>query len=176
MCYGKIYNFPVTVLRFFNTYGPGHSLNNPYTGIIAIFLNRLLNHQAPIVYENGQQTRDFISVHDVVNACIETMKNDKTNGQVLNIGTGIPTKIKDIAIKLSDITKIDIQPKIINKYRKGDIRHCYASIDKISKLLDWKPKINLYDGLKEVVEWAKKQEVENKFNIAQMKLEEKNLI
>jgi dTDP-L-rhamnose 4-epimerase len=92
---GKVFNFPVVCLRLFNVYGPRQSLSNPYTGVLAIFLSRLLAGQSPVVYEDGHQKRDFISVHDVVNAGVKAIQSPDADGRVINIGNGMPRRIGD---------------------------------------------------------------------------------
>ncbi|MFQ5862619.1 MAG: NAD-dependent epimerase/dehydratase family protein [Candidatus Brocadiales bacterium] len=178
MClnFGRTYNFPTVALRYFNIYGPGQSLSNPYTGVIAIFLSRLKNNEAPVIYEDGLQTRDFISVHDIVDATILATERDEANYQVFNVGTGKPQTILKVAETLARLLEKDIKPKITHKHRKGDVRHCYADIKEIKNSLGWKPHIDLEQGLKEVVEWSNSQKAEDKFNIATKELMEKGLI
>jgi dTDP-L-rhamnose 4-epimerase len=173
---GKTYGIPCVALRYFNVYGPRQSLSNPYTGVAAIFLSRIKNNNAPVVYEDGNQTRDFISVHDIADANIECMKNSNADYNVFNVGTGIPLKIKGIAETLAKLLDVDVKPLVTNKFRKGDIRHCYADISKIKSKLGWHPKVSFEEGMKELIEWSKKVKAEDKFQEAASQLKEKGLI
>lgn len=173
---GKMYNIPVTVLRCFNVYGPRQSISNPYTGVSAIFISRLKNGKAPVIYEDGMQTRDFVSVRDVVDALIKAMESKKANFQVINIGSGIPTPIKEIAEVLAKHLHKKISPKILNTFRKNDIRHCFADISKAKKLLRWSPKVSLPQGLKELVAWSEKETSVDMFEQAEKELRKKKLL
>lgn len=176
MLTGKMYNIPVVSFRCFNVYGPRQSLSNPYTGVTAIFVSRLKNNNAPIIYEDGLQSRDFISVHDVVTALEQSIENDKTNYQIFNLGSGIPTPIKQIAQILAKLLGKKISPNTTGEYRVNDIRHCYADIAKIKKVLKWSPKVSLKEGLKELIEWSRNQEAVDTFDLAEKKMKEKKLI
>lgn len=173
---GRLYNIPVVSLRCFNVYGPRQSLSNPYTGVTAIFISRLKNGKAPVVYEDGIQTRDFISVHDVVDALITAMNNKKADYNVFNIGSGIPTSIKEAATILASLLKINIKPEVSYLARKDDIRNCFADNSKAKEMLGWKPKVTLEKGFFELIEWSEYQKAEDVFDKAQGELKEKNLI
>lgn len=173
---GKTYGIPVVALRYFNVYGPRQSLSNPYTGVVAIFMSRIKNDPPPVVYEDGLQTRDFISVHDVARANILAMEKDEANYGVLNVGTGIPMPIKRIAEILAELYGKDIQPEITNQFRKGDVRHCYSDNTKIRKKLGFEPQVSFEDGMKELIEWSKKVSSTDKFEMAAAELREKNII
>ncbi|MCM8811019.1 MAG: NAD-dependent epimerase/dehydratase family protein, partial [Candidatus Omnitrophica bacterium] len=125
---GKTYKIPVVSLRFFNVYGPRQSLSNPYTGVCAIFLSRIKNNNPPVIFEDGLQTRDFIWVEDVVNACILSMEKEAANYEIFNVGSGKPISILEIANLLIKLLGKDLKPDITFKFRKGDVRHCYADI------------------------------------------------
>ena len=114
----SLYNFPTVVLRGFNVYGPRQSLSNPYTGVSAIFISRLKNNREAICYEDGSQSRDFVSVHDVVRAFILALEKDSANGQVINIGSGKPTSIKDIAMIIAKTLSKENLVKISGEFRK----------------------------------------------------------
>lgn len=173
---GRMYKIPVVSLRLFNVYGPRQSLSNPYTGVAAIFISRLKNNKQPVVYEDGGQTRDFVSVHDVVNALILAMEKKAANYSVFNIGSGKPTSVKTIALALAMLLKKNIEPSITNDGRKGDIRHCFADTTKAKKFLGWKPQVSFEDGMKEVVEWSEKEKAEDVFEKATGELSDKKLI
>jgi dTDP-L-rhamnose 4-epimerase len=131
LIYGRNYNLPVTALRFFNIYGTRQSLSNPYTGVAAIFASRLLNDQAPLVFEDGEQMRDFVSVHDIVRANMLAM----------------------VAEILAKALGKQIAPVITQKYRAGDIRHCYADLSKARALLGYEPQVTYEQGFAELAAW-----------------------
>ena len=173
---GKTYSIPSVSLRYFNVYGPRQSLSNPYTGVAAIFISRLKNSHQPTVYENGLQTRDFVSVYDVVNANLLAMDIDKADYQAFNIGSGIPRTIKSIAESLASVMGKDLPPVITHTYRKGDVRHCFADIRKAQKLLGFEPKVTFEDGLRELIEWSNSAPAVDKFDLATQELKEKGLV
>ncbi|RKY30480.1 MAG: nucleoside-diphosphate-sugar epimerase [Candidatus Omnitrophota bacterium] len=176
MLIGKTYGIPVVSLRFFNVYGPRQSLSNPYTGVCAIFLSRIKNNKPPVIYEDGLQTRDFIWVGDIVRACILCMENEKANFEIFNVGTGKPVSIRKIATTIASLLNKKIKPEITYKFRKGDIRHCYADIRKIKKLLGFAPQVSLEEGLNKLINWAKRAKSVDKFSYAERELEEKGLV
>lgn len=151
---GTLYHIPFVSLRLFNVYGPRQSLSNPYTGVAAIFISRLKHDAQPIIYEDGLQTRDFVSVCDVVAALTASLEQTSANFQVFNIGSGRATSIKDIAVTLAELMGKHIQPKITKQLRKKDIRHCVADISKARKHLGWTPQIPLEKGLRELIAWS----------------------
>lgn len=176
LLHASLYNFPTTVLRGFNVYGPRQSLSNPYTGVSAIFISRLKNNKEAVCYEDGSQSRDFVSVHDVVRAFILAMKRDEANGQVINIGSGEPTSIKEIANTIAKSLGKEDLVKISGEYRKNDVKHCYANITKAKKILGWKPKISLEDGFEELIEWGEKEKAIDSFASAEKELKKKGLL
>lgn len=176
LLFSTLYNFPVVVLRGFNVYGPRQSLSNPYTGVSAIFISRLKNGEDAVCYEDGLMSRDFVSVHDVVRAFILALKSTKANGQVINVASGIPTSIKEIAEILSESLGKKGRVKVNGVFRKNDIRHCFADIKKAEKLLGWKPKVSLKKGFKELVEWGENQKSVDGFSEAEAELKKKGLI
>ncbi len=173
---GKTYGIPAVALRFFNVYGPRQSLSNPYTGVMAIFLSRIKNNKAPIIYEDAKQSRDFISVHDIVRANILAMEKKEANYQIFNVGSGEAITVLEIAERLISATKKSMKPEVTNKFRKGDIRHCFADIGKIKKFLGFQPKVNLKEGIEELVDWSRTVEAKDFFVQATKKLKDKNLI
>lgn len=162
LIYGRTYGVPVTALRFFNIYGTRQALSNPYTGVAAIFASRMLNSQAPLLFEDGEQMRDFVSVHDIVHANILALERTESNGEVINIGCGNPISIRKVADILARSLGKDIEPVITHKYRAGDIRHCYADISKARRLLGYEPRIGYEEGFKELAEWLGEQRAEDK--------------
>ncbi len=173
---GKTYDIPVVSMRCFNVYGPRQSLSNPYTGVTAIFISRLKNNQKPVVYEDGEQSRDFVSVHDVVDVLIVALENKKADYNIFNIGGGKPTSIKTVAQTLSKLLKKNSGLDINLSFRKNDIRHCFADITKANKLLSWKPKITLESGFEELIVWSEKEEAHDLFKKAEDELREKHLL
>lgn len=176
LLFSSLYNFPTVVLRGFNVYGPRQSLSNPYTGVTAIFISRLKNGGDAVCYEDGLQSRDFISVHDMVRAFILALKSTKANGQVINIASGKPTSIKKVAEVLSTSLEKKGKVKINQEFRKNDIRHCFANITKARKLLNWKPRVTLEVGFKELVEWGSAQKAKDSFASAEKELKAKGLL
>jgi len=152
---GKTYGIPAVALRYFNVYGSRQALSNPYTGCAAIFTSRILNNKPPYIFEDGNQTRDFIHVKDIAKANLNALEHNNADYQAINIGTGKPITIKKLAETLTKLyKKPTLKPYISNEYRKGDIRHCYANIQKARKLLNFEPSISLEEGLTELAEWA----------------------
>ncbi len=172
---GKTYSIPTIAFRYFNVYGPRQSLSNPYTGVAAIFMSRLKNNSQPVIYEDGLQSRDFINVKDVADANIFAIKNNRMNYEVFNLGSGHAVTIKEIAEKLAQLYGKKIEPVVTNKYRKGDIRHCFADISKI-KGMGWAPKIAFEDGISELARWSEQACAEDKFEAASKELEAKGLV
>ena len=171
---GISYKIPTVALRFFNVYGPRQSLSNPYTGACAIFSSRIKNDNSPIIYEDGLQSRDFVNVRDIVDASILAMDNKKADYQYFNVGTGKAATIGEIAGLLINLYGKKIKPEIVNKYRSGDIRHCYASIEKIKKI-GFTPRIELKEGLKNLVDWGKPEVAVDRVEDARKELEKRNL-
>jgi dTDP-L-rhamnose 4-epimerase len=162
LIYGRTYGLPVTALRFFNIYGTRQALSNPYTGVAAVFASRLLNGSAPLVFEDGEQMRDFVSVHDIVQANMLAMSRPESDGEVINVGCGKPISIRRVAELLSKSLGVESEPTITNKFRAGDIRHCYADISKARKLLGYEPQVTHEEGFRELAEWLGSQEAEDK--------------
>jgi dTDP-L-rhamnose 4-epimerase len=172
---GKAYGIPSVALRFFNVYGTRQSLSNPYNGVVAIFMSRIKNNKAPVINEDGLQTRDFVHVSDVVSACISSLERDESNYHVFNIGSGRPIPIRDVAEILIDFQKSKLKVEISGKVRKLDVRHCYADITLAKKLLNWNPKVQFEDGLIEVLEWSKRETAVDKLDFALKQLEKRGL-
>jgi len=146
-------------LRYQNVFGPGQSLSNPYTGILSIFSTRILNNNTINIFEDGKESRDFVFIDDVVNATVLAIQDNKLKSCSLNVGSGVSTTVQMVADSLKKLYKSDVDIKISGNYRLGDIRHNKADISKIKKLLVFSPKVSFEDGLKQFVDWVKKQEV-----------------
>jgi dTDP-L-rhamnose 4-epimerase len=141
-------------LRFFNVFGSRQALSNPYTGVMAIFAARLLNGEPPLIYEDGLQQRDFVSVHDVSRACYLAMQSPAVVGQVLNVGSGRSCTIHELAERMADVLGLaHIQPQTTGKYRVGDVRHCFADISLAQDILRYEPQVSLERGLIELAQW-----------------------
>lgn len=176
MNFGKAYGIPSVSMRFFNVYGPGQSLSNPYTGVAAIFMSRIKNNQSPGIYEDGLQTRDFVSVHDIARACVMALEKKKADHQVFNVGTGKATSILELTERLIRLYGSKVKPKIFNKFRKGDIRHCFADPSHLMERLGWKPKVSLDGGLAELIEWTHGVKAVDRFDKAQLELKKRGLV
>ena len=173
---GAAYAIPTTALRFFNIYGPYQSLSNPYTGVLAIFSSRLLNGRPPLIFEDGRQRRDFVSVHDVCEACLLALESDQSDGEVFNIGSGNNYSIAEIAAKVADVLACpDVPPQITGEYRVGDVRHCFADIGKARDLLGYRPRVSLADGLEELAQWLQSQQAVDRVEIMRRELSSRGL-
>lgn len=162
LIYGRIYGLPVTALRFFNIYGTRQALSNPYTGVAAVFASRMLNGQQPHIFEDGEQMRDFVHVKDIVRANLLAMQRGPSDGEVINIGSGTPVTIRQVADLLANALDKKVNPVISNKYRAGDVRHCYADISKARRLLGYEPQVTHEEGFRELAEWLRGQRAEDK--------------
>jgi dTDP-L-rhamnose 4-epimerase len=141
-------------VRFFNVYGPNQALSNPYTGVLAIFASRLLNRKAPLIFEDGRQRRDFVSVCDVKRACRMALLAPEAPGRVFNIGSGQSYSIEEIARRMARVMgHSSIEPLIMGQYRAGDIRHCFADITAARTALGYEPRTNLDEGISQLASW-----------------------
>jgi dTDP-L-rhamnose 4-epimerase len=173
---GKAYGIPTAALRFFNVYGPRQALSNPYTGVLAIFAARLLNARSPIVFEDGLQRRDFVHVHDVANACRLALESQH-DGEVFNIGSGQSRSILSIANDLARVMdRPELKPHVTGKYRAGDIRHCFADIEKSQRLLKFSPRIEFPRGLEELAEYLADQVADDHVEKATEELARRGLV
>jgi dTDP-L-rhamnose 4-epimerase len=172
---GKTYNVPAVALRYFNVYGPRQSLSNPYTGVAAIFLSRLKNDNAPVIYEDGLQTRDFVSVHDVVQANLLALEKDEANFEVFNVGTEQPISVRKVAEVLAQRLNKNVAPDITCRFRKGDVRHCFPSIEKAKHLLGYQPQMSFENGMTELVAWSEEVEAIDRFDEAASELSKRRL-
>lgn len=155
---GRAYGIPTVALRLFNVFGTRQALSNPYTGVLAIFASRLLNENRPLVFEDGAQQRDFVSVHDVARAGRLALETEAATGMVLNIGSGTPRTVLEVARKMAEMTgSPHLLPEITGRYRMGDVRHCFADISLARRVLGYEPKVGFDEGLAELAEWLKGQ-------------------
>jgi dTDP-L-rhamnose 4-epimerase len=166
LLFSRVYGIPAVALRYFNIYGRRQSLSNPYTGVAAIFASRLLNQKAPVIFEDGQQMRDFVSVHDIVQANLLAMESAGANGRAINIGSGNPVTIREVAFRLGRALGLEMPATITGKCRAGDVRHCFADITAATQLLGYSPRIGLQDGLEELAAWLESQQADDKVDQA----------
>jgi len=158
LAFGQAYEIPTVALRFFNIYGSRQALSNPYTGVAAIFCGRILSNQMPVIYEDGGQLRDFVHVSDIVQACQLAMERSGADHQVLNVGTGRPISVLEVGELLARELRWNGGFDIREKFRAGDIRHCYADISRIRSLLGYEPRHRFETGVAELVHWVAQQQ------------------
>jgi dTDP-L-rhamnose 4-epimerase len=172
---GAAYGIPTVALRYFNVYGPRQALSNPYTGVMAIFSARLLNGRAPLVFEDGLQTRDFVHVSDVVQANLLALERPEAVGRVYNVGTGRATTILHVAEALARELEVRVRPDVPGRFRAGDVRHCVADVTRIRSELGYEPRVALEQGLKELLEWLRTQRADDRVEQATRELAERGL-
>jgi dTDP-L-rhamnose 4-epimerase len=172
---GAAYGIPAVALRFFNVYGPRQALSNPYTGVLAIFASRLLNGKPPLVYEDGLQRRDFVSVHDVARATRLALESGGGDGRVVNVGSGASVTVRGLAEQLAEVTGIAIEPETNGDFRFGDIRHCFADIALARELLGFEPAVALGDGMGELAEWLAGRSADENVEAAHAELRRRGL-
>jgi dTDP-L-rhamnose 4-epimerase len=175
LSFGRAYGIPTVALRYFNVFGPRQALSNPYTGVAAIFSGRLLGGNPPVIFEDGRQSRDFVSVKDIVAANLLALECSEADGEMLNVGSGVPTTVLDVASQLIKLLRPEMEPQILGQFRAGDIRHCYADISRIRSLLGYEPSVSFTEGLPELVEWVDRQTVVDRFDEAHRALERAGL-
>jgi dTDP-L-rhamnose 4-epimerase len=154
---GLAYGVSTVALRFFNVYGPGQALSNPYTGVAAIFSSRLLNDHAPLIFEDGLQSRDFIHVSDIVQAIVQALESDDAVGHALNVGTGRAVSVAEVAELIAAGLDKRIAPERPATYRAGDIRHCFADPTRAEELLGFRASVQLEEGIGELMNWVRTQ-------------------
>jgi dTDP-L-rhamnose 4-epimerase len=171
------YGMGGSALRLWNAYGPGQALSNPYTGVLAIFASRIANGQSPMVFEDGQQRRDFVHVRDVARAFLLALDSDAADGQVFNIGSGADRTVEEVArLQAAAMGRPDLQPEIAGKARAGDIRHCIPDLTKAREVLGYAAQEDFSDGLAELAEWVAAQEAEDRVVEAREELEMRGLV
>ena len=173
----KAYGMEGTCLRLFNVYGPGQALSNPYTGVLAIFSSRLLNGQKPMIFEDGEQRRDFVYVDDVARAFADALVHPDADGEVFNIGSGEDRSIKDVARAVARaLDRGDIEPEILGKGRVGDVRHCFCDGSKAAEVLGFRAEKKFELGIAELAEWVGGQSAADRADEARSELERKGLV
>src|SRR5216110_56403 len=176
LLWGKQTGIPTVALRYSCTYGPRQSIFNPYTGVIAIFCTQLLNNLAPVLYEDGEQTRDFSFVEDIARANLLAAESGKLDGLEVNIGSGKGTPIYEIAEQLSDILKINIAPEINGEFRPGEMRHL-TSDTTLARSAGYKATVDLGEGIARYIDWIRKQsDIRDYFSEASDILKNKGIV
>ena len=174
---GRAYGIDTVALRFFNVYGPRQALSNPYTGVIAIFASRLLNDRRPLVFEDGQQRRDFVHVRDAARACRLALEHDEAAGHVLNIASGHNVTIQQIAERLAEaMGRPHLKPRITARFRVGDIRHCFADTSLARQVLGFEAEVSLEEGLSDLLPWLAGQAAVDRSEDAMSELTRRGLV
>lgn len=177
LIFAEAYGVEAVALRLFNVFGAGQALSNPYTGVLANFAARLSNGQRPMIFEDGNQRRDFVHVRDVARAFRLALEKPAAAGHVINVGSGRAYSIKDVAALLAEAMDLpDLQPEIMNKARSGDIRNCFADISKARELLGFEPSFLLETSLAPFVEWVANAGAIDRAAEMRQQLEERGLV
>jgi dTDP-L-rhamnose 4-epimerase len=177
LIHGAAYGVDAVALRLFNVFGAGQALSNPYTGVLANFASRLANGQRPTIFEDGEQKRDFVHVRDVARAFRLALEKPDAAGEVINIGSGQAYTIAAVAQLLAEAMNLpELAPEILGKARSGDIRNCFADIDKARRLLGFEPAFRLEDSLEEFVTWVGSMAVVDRGADMRKQLEERGLV
>jgi dTDP-L-rhamnose 4-epimerase len=174
---GGAYGIPAVALRFFNVYGARQALSNPYTGVLAIFAARLLNGRPPLLFEDGAQQRDFVSVRDIARACRLALDQppERVAGRAFNVGSGTAYRVSDVATLLARALGVPIEPQVTGQSRVGDIRHCFADLTAARRDLGYEPSVRLPDGLLDLVAWLVEQRPEDRIDRAKAELDRRGL-
>jgi dTDP-L-rhamnose 4-epimerase len=173
---GQEFGIPAVALRYFLTYGPRQSLFNPYTGICSIFSTMILNGTAPIIFEDGRQTRDLVFVEDVARANVLVMKDSRADSQVFNLGSGNPVSIGALCNRLAQEYGRTVSPRVDGEYRLGDVRHMAGSIDKL-KRLGFEPEVTFEAGIRRYADWiASMGEIKEYFSVVEARLRASGMI
>jgi dTDP-L-rhamnose 4-epimerase len=177
LIFGDAYNIDAVALRLFNVFGPGQALSNPYTGVLANFASRLANGQSPMIFEDGEQQRDFVHVRDVARAFRLALEKPRAAGHVINIGSGEAYSIREVAELLAQAMDVPhLAPDIMQKARSGDIRNCFADISKARDLLGYEPRFRLEHSLDEIVSWVREVGAVDRGAEMKRQLEERGLV
>jgi dTDP-L-rhamnose 4-epimerase len=176
LCFGAAYDIPTLALRFFNVYGSRQALSNPYTGAAAIFMSRLKNGNPPLVFEDGRQTRDFIHVSDIADGVVRALDADATVSGALNLCTGRPVMIREVAESLAARLDVPILPEVVSRYRVGDIRHCVGDPARARDAIGFEARRDFVAGLDELIEWAASQEADDRVEAGLAELNRQHLV
>jgi dTDP-L-rhamnose 4-epimerase len=163
-------------LRYSCTYGPRQSIFNPYTGVIAIFCTRLLNNLPPVLYEDGEQTRDFSFVEDIARSNLLAAETDKLDGLPVNVGSGLGVSIREIAETISNALKIDIAPEVNGEFRPGEMRHLTSDTTRV-RAAGYDPRVDLAEGIRRYIDWIRTQsDIRDYFSEAAKILRSKGIV
>ena len=174
---GEPYGIESVCLRLFNVYGPGQALSNPYTGVLAIFASRLLNGQQPLIFEDGEQRRDFVHVSDVARAFGDALFLPEAKGGTFNIGSGQDRSVTEVATELARaMGKNDLSPQIVGKARIGDIRHCFCDTGLAAQAIGFRARQDFQSGLAELADWVAEQTAEDRVEKMRAELEARGLV
>ncbi len=157
LAFGRAYGLPAVAFRMFNVYGANQALSNPYTGVAAIFSSMLLKNKSPLVFEDGNQRRDFVHAEDVARAYVLALEKPEADGLALNLGSGQSISVNEIAQILAKAMQKNIAPEVTGKYRDGDIRHCFADISLLRATLGWEPEHVFETSVHEMLKWVLSQ-------------------
>jgi dTDP-L-rhamnose 4-epimerase len=176
LLWGKQIGIPTVALRYSCTYGPRQSIFNPYTGVIAIFCTRLLNNLPPVLYEDGEQTRDFSFVEDIARANLLAAETDKLDGLPANVGSGSGVSIREIAETISNALKIDIAPEVNGEFRPGEMRHLTSDTTRV-RAAGYEPRVDLAEGIRRYIDWIRTQsDIRDYFSEAAKILRSKGIV
>ena len=170
------YGMECAALRLWNVYGPGQALSNPYTGVLAIFSSRLANGERPMIFEDGEQKRDFVHVEDVARAFVLALEKPEANGGVFNIGSGEARTVNAVAASIAEAMGLSVEPEITGKSRVGDIRHCIPDMTRARETLGFVASQDWRAGLAELAEWVARQEAHDRVQEARKELEMRGLV
>jgi len=151
------YGVPTTAVRYSNVFGPGQDPSNPYCGVVAKFIELLFAGQAPVIHGDGNQTRDFTYIDDAVEATVLAAQSDRALGEVFNVGTGVETRVNELAAILSRIVGSTLEPQHTNRRDIDNIRRRVVNIEKTRRTLRWVPSVTLEAGLANTVKWQREQ-------------------
>ena len=176
LLWGKQVGIPTVALRYSCTYGPRQSIFNPYTGVIAIFCTRLLNDLPPVLYEDGEQTRDFSFVEDIARANLLAAESDALDGFAINVGSGRGVPIREVAQQISDALGIHIAPEAKGEFRPGEMRHLTSDTERI-RGAGYIPQVDLPTGIGRYLDWIRGQaDVRDYFSAAADILRDKGIV
>jgi dTDP-L-rhamnose 4-epimerase len=176
LTWGRQTGIPSVALRYSCTYGPRQSLFNPYTGVIAIFSTRLLNGQPPVLYEDGEQTRDFSFVEDIARANLIAATTGQLDGLAVNVGSGEATTIKRVAESVGDALGVNIEPVARGEFRPGEMRHLVSDTT-LARSAGYEPRVALAEGIARYIAWVRAQgDVRDYFAAAEEGLRAKGIV
>lgn len=177
LVWARAYGVEGVALRLFNVFGPGQALSNPYTGVLAIFGSRLLNGERPMVFEDGEQRRDFVHVEDVAEAFCLALERPGIAGEVFNVGSGQDITINEVARQLAEaMGRPELEPEVTGKVRTGDIRHCFADVTRAREVLGFEATRDFRSGIEKLVSWLAGQRAHDRVMQAREELEARGLV